>query len=306
MTIKNKDIKILWGRSGNRCAICRTELTQDAAAISAAYTLGEQAHIVGEKNDAPRGQSVLEPNERDGYHNLILLCPNHHTQIDRNEADWPIERLHQTKSEHELWVTETLSETIDHVNLANQASLSSLIDSTVESCDLENWQAWTSFALSPDQSWSKDRLDAIWNFRQKVIGAIWPDGYDEMRRATITFSVLIHTAAQKFLEHANVRENVYITDRYYQRPDFNPNYDNQIKEFEEWQSQCDLLLHDATKAANWFADVVRREVNPFFFATKGKFLVLEGPFMDMSFRSSLLEFTEEERARLPATLNEPV
>ena len=48
MTIKGKDIKILWGRSGNRCAICRTQLTQDAAAVSAAFTLGEQAHIVGE------------------------------------------------------------------------------------------------------------------------------------------------------------------------------------------------------------------------------------------------------------------
>ena len=306
MTIKNKDIKILWGRSGNRCAICRTELTQDAAAVSAAFTLGEQAHIVGEKNNAPRGQSLLGPNERNSYHNLILLCPNHHTQIDSNEADWPIERLHQIKSEHELWVTETLSETIDHVNLANQAALSSMIDSTVESCDLENWQAWTSFALSPDQSWPKDRIDAIWNFRQKVIGAIWPDGFDEMRRATITLSVLIHAAAQKFLEHASVRENVYVTDRYYQRPDFKPSYGNQIKEFEEWQSQCDRLLHDATKAANWFADVVRREVNPYFFATKGKFLVLEGPFMDMTFRSRLLEFTEEERAGLPATLDEPV
>lgn len=228
MTIKHKDIKILWGRSGNRCAICLTELTQDAAEASAVYTLGEQAHIVGEKNDAPRGQSLLEPNERDSYHNLIPLCPNHHTEIDRNEADWPIERLHQIKSEHELWVTETLSETIDHVNLANQAALSSMIDSTFENCDLENWQTWTSFALSPDQSWSKDRIDAIWNFRQKVIGAVWPNDYDEMRRTTITFSVLIHAAAQKFLEHTTVGENVYITDRYYQRLDFNPSYDNQI------------------------------------------------------------------------------
>jgi hypothetical protein len=93
---------------------------------------------------------------------------------------------------------------------------------------LENWQTWTSFALSPDQSWSKDRIDAIWNFRQKVIGAVWPNDYDEMRRTTITFSVLIHAAAQKFLEHATVGENVYITDRYYQRLDFNPSYDNQI------------------------------------------------------------------------------
>lgn len=29
MGITQKDIKLLWGRSGNRCSICRRELTQD-------------------------------------------------------------------------------------------------------------------------------------------------------------------------------------------------------------------------------------------------------------------------------------
>ena len=31
MAIGQKDIKLLWGRSGNRCAICKTELTQRTA-----------------------------------------------------------------------------------------------------------------------------------------------------------------------------------------------------------------------------------------------------------------------------------
>ena len=32
-----------------------------------------------------------------------------------------------------------------------------------------------------------------------------------------------------------------------------------------------------------------------FFAEQGKFLISEGPFSDMSFRTSLLEFTELEK-----------
>lgn len=306
MAIKGKDIKILWGRSGDRCAICRIQLTQDGSAVAAAFTLGEQAHIVGEKDDAPRGKSPLSADERDSYHNLILLCPNHHTEIDKNETDWPVERLHLVKSTHELWVTETLSETIDHVKLANQAALSAIIDSAVECCDLEKWQGWTSFALSPNQRWPKERPDAIWEFRQQVIGAIWPPGYDELRRATIAFSILAHLAAQEFLEHGEQSGDVYIADRFYRRPAFNPNYDKQLKEFGDWQSRCYKLLKDATKAANWFADVVRRDINPMFFATKGKFLIMEGPFMDLSFRTCLLEFTEEEKAKLPAALDEAV
>ncbi|WP_284223853.1 hypothetical protein, partial [Brevundimonas denitrificans] len=61
MGMSQKDIKLLWGRSGNRCAIrdCRKELTQDKKAVSSAYTLGEQAHIVGEKEGAARGNSPL-------------------------------------------------------------------------------------------------------------------------------------------------------------------------------------------------------------------------------------------------------
>jgi hypothetical protein len=41
-----------------------------------------------------------------------------------------------------------------------------------------------------------------------------------------------------------------------------------------------------------------------FFATQGKFLNMEGPFLDGSFRTSLVEFTEEEKATLPAALEE--
>lgn len=306
MAIKGKDTKILWGRSGNRCAVCRTQLTQDAAAASATFTLGEQAHIVGEKDDAPRGRSPFSPEERDSYHNLILLCPNHHTEVDKNESDWPVERLHLVKSQHELWVTETLSETIDHVKLAEQAAISAIIDSAVASCDLEKWQGWTSFALSPSQRWPKERPNAVWDFRQQVIAAIWPAAYEELKRATETFSILLHLAAQTFMEHSEESGNLYYADRYYKRPAFNPHYDKQLKEFEEWQSKCYRLLREATKAANWFADVVRRDINPMFFATKGKFLVMEGPFMDMSFRTYLLEFTEAEKQGLPAALDEAV
>lgn len=306
MAIKGKDIKILWGRSGNRCAICRTQLTQDASAVSAVFTLGEQAHIVGEKEDAARGKSPLLADERDSYHNLILLCPNHHTEIDKNEADWPIERLHLVKSTHELWVTETLSETIDHVKLAHQAALSAIVDSAVEKCNLEKWHGWTSFALSPSQRWPKSLPDAIWEFRQQVIGAIWPPGYEELQRATTTFSILAHLAAQEFMEHSDASGDFYFSNRFYKRAEHGPRRDEVVDEFNAWQDRCYKLLKDATKAANWFADIVRRDINPMFFASKGKFLVMEGPFMDMSFRTSLLEFTEEEKAKLPGAIGEAV
>ena len=100
--MRDKDIKILWGRSGNRCAICKLELTADGST----ETLGEMAHIVGQSQNGPRGNQNLT--DRDSYDNLILLCPTHHVEIDKNYTAWPVERLRSIKADHEAWVSEQL------------------------------------------------------------------------------------------------------------------------------------------------------------------------------------------------------
>lgn len=302
MGVKQKDIKILWGRSGNRCAICKADLTQDSSAVTSSFTLGEQAHIVGDKPGSARSTSMLTAEQRDSYHNLILLCPTHHTEIDSNESDWAVERLHQVKSEHELWVTETLSETIDHVKLAKQAIVASIVDSTVNLCDLDNWQSWTSFALSPNPKWDKDRPDKIFDFRQNVIAAIWPEEFEELKRAAISLSVILNRAAQTYLEHADLKGDTYFPFKFYKAMPSNPNYNSDLEEYEQWLGDCYSLIKQATKAANWFADVVRRDINPMFFAEKGKFLIMEGPFIDLSFRTKLIEYSAEERPTLPDVL----
>lgn len=133
--MNQKDIKLLWGRAGNRCSICRKELSQDSQSVNASFNLGEQAHIVGEKDGAARGKSPLTVEERNTYHNIILLCPNHHIEIDSNETDWPIEKLYQIKSQHELWVKETLSDATDLQKAAKQIAITSIIDAAVELCE---------------------------------------------------------------------------------------------------------------------------------------------------------------------------
>lgn len=103
--MREKDIKILWGRSGNRCAICKLELTPDGSQ----ETLGEIAHIIARSPDGPRGDQALYNTDLDAYENLILLCPTHHTEIDKCADVWSVERLHTIKAEHEQWVSEQLS-----------------------------------------------------------------------------------------------------------------------------------------------------------------------------------------------------
>ena len=53
--------------------MCQRELSHDSEFRNGSYVVGEQAHIVGEKEDAPRGKSPLTLEERNTYHNMILL-----------------------------------------------------------------------------------------------------------------------------------------------------------------------------------------------------------------------------------------
>ena len=106
MSISLRDHKMLWGRAGARCAICRTPLAT-ISEIGLASVIGEEAHIVARKQDGPRGNSPLSAEQRDSYSNLILLCPTHHATIDdipNGPQEYTVERLHRIKAEHEAWV----------------------------------------------------------------------------------------------------------------------------------------------------------------------------------------------------------
>jgi hypothetical protein len=95
--------KLLWGRSGGFCAICRRPLTADPASPDPVVVVGEECHIISEKSDGPRYR-LLEDGQVDSYDNLILLCPSDHEIVDKQLNHYTEEKLRQTKVEHEAWV----------------------------------------------------------------------------------------------------------------------------------------------------------------------------------------------------------
>jgi hypothetical protein len=91
------DIKMLFARSGNRCAFPKC-----TAPMAYNETLtGEVCHIKGARRGSARHDADQLAGERHQYSNLILMCPTHHTVIDDDEEAYTVERLLRMKSEHE-------------------------------------------------------------------------------------------------------------------------------------------------------------------------------------------------------------
>lgn len=105
MAMRSKEIKLLWGKSGGRCAFenCMEELSQGSV------VLGEQAHVIARSELGPRGISDVKVDSRDTYKNLILLCGHHHTIIDKDPKTYSIAVLQEMKLRHERWIYDQLS-----------------------------------------------------------------------------------------------------------------------------------------------------------------------------------------------------
>jgi len=101
-------MNLLWGKSAGLCAFpdCRLKLTSTNRITEDGYLIGEMAHICGSKEGANRYNPKMTDAERDDYENLVLLCPTHHTVIDKdeNESRFSAQSLLDLKSKHEEYV----------------------------------------------------------------------------------------------------------------------------------------------------------------------------------------------------------
>lgn len=102
-------IKQLFVTSGHYCAYPGCEQSIVDFSGDSPVILGEIAHIEGSSDDGPRANRLLSNTQRDSYPNLIVLCPTHHSLIDKSPELFPVETLKEWKNEQERSTTEKLS-----------------------------------------------------------------------------------------------------------------------------------------------------------------------------------------------------
>lgn len=110
MGISNKTRKVLWGRSGNRCAMCRKELVADATVADNESVVGDECHIISGQVNGPRHDTEFPVDQIDAIDNLILLCKVHHKIIDDQCETYTVGLLLSLKSNHEEWVRTALDQ----------------------------------------------------------------------------------------------------------------------------------------------------------------------------------------------------
>ena len=94
MSYKDKDLKRLFARSQNQCAMPKCK----APIVVGDTVVGEICHIKARRKNGPRYDPVLTLAQRNSYENLLLLCRTCHTLIDADKKTYTAELLGEIKS----------------------------------------------------------------------------------------------------------------------------------------------------------------------------------------------------------------
>jgi hypothetical protein len=100
MSITDRTRKLLWGPSGNRCAICKRLLVMREIGSDDVSIVGDECHIVSSEPGGPRYDPHFPKETLDADLNLLLLCKIHHTQVDDQVSYYDAERLRNIKRDH--------------------------------------------------------------------------------------------------------------------------------------------------------------------------------------------------------------
>lgn len=90
-------VKRLFAKSGNQCAIpwcCAPLVVED-------HSIAEICHIRARRKGGPRYDPALTAAQKDDFQNLILLCPTHHTEVDKSPVKYSVDILTEMKEMHE-------------------------------------------------------------------------------------------------------------------------------------------------------------------------------------------------------------
>ena len=296
MGISLRDHKMLWGRAGARCSICKFPLAT-ISEIGQSSVIGEEAHIVARSADGPRGESTLDQEQRDSYSNLILLCPTHHSMIDdlpSGPTEYPAERLHALKAEHEKWVMSQGS--FDAGRQLTAEQWAAIVDGLDQRMSWDTWTQDMSFLFSFPQCLKNSTYDRLQDTRTWILARVWPPGHEYLRVTIQTMGQVLEDLLLTFEDHMNESGNdTWCTEKFYKIPYWSEDdYKALLIEYEFHTALVEDLCFELTRYGNLIAKIVRTEIDPTYRFEQGALVIKYG--LDPIWRDSTYrpEFSPSE------------
>jgi hypothetical protein len=282
---------------------CRITLVLDETEKDGSALIGELAHMIAEKEDGPRGSSALTPEQRDLYDNLLLLCRNHHGEIDRQPESWPVARLQQIKADHEAWVSQSLFG-FDKQRQKDDETYASYIDEWEKLCRLELWTGWTSTVFASGQPSLDSQMDQdLAELCRWTIKRIWPGRYIALEAAIQNFALVAEDFRTVFHKHAEKpypNVDTLWTRKFYRINEWNPDlYHRLLRQYEYHVELVQDLALELTRAGNLVCDQVRTHVLASYRLVDGRLSIESGPYEDLTWKEFVVEYNGDERAAVP-------
>ncbi len=305
MTVSLKTHKILWARSGGKCAICKNDLVIDPTDLNDDPSIvGDEAHIIARSESFTRGDyDSLSPEKRDHYSNLILLCKTHHKQIDDQPATFTVDKLREIKAQHEAevkkhWTDEEKRKQQDEIIYA------SYIDEWAKKSDLDNWRDVCSW-LSADTP----TLPNAWYENQKeflvwIIGRIWPQRFPLLEKALFNYKAVLQDFLNVFDQHIDYDkedERFIRTKKFYKIREWNEErYAKLGKQYDTHVNLVNDLFFELTRAANFVCDRVRESIFHGYRLKEGALLIeRHNVGFELKTVRVRVEYKDEERTDMP-------
>ena len=249
MGISMKDRAHLWALSRNKCAICGRNLVQASRGIN--HTVGEICHIVAKEDTGPRADPCMSQSDRDSFDNLIILCPTHHTLIDRDTFTYTVENLKLIKNRHE-------KEGMHWNNNKNNFFISEFD----KLCNAKSWEDFTgNFLYACSYAIHKTHYDCINNFINFYRRC--PSDYFEIEPiddAFISFISALSDFISLFEEYSQPYGDYYRYSKFYKAYDY-PESDVVFKKYDEKTTLLCNLLAELTRGVNLIIKRISIEID---------------------------------------------
>lgn len=243
----------------------------------AGILIGEEAHIRSGRPTGPRHSPSYV--DVDSYENLVLLCPTHHTLVDKDGGkDYSVQQLEEIKREHEEWVSSRLS--AEEATLLQVQILLAADVQRMEDALFERWPDLHWMLQQPVPALGQADMKRLAEVGAWLLAKDWPSSHPRIRAAAERVRVLVrllvehvHDAFQPVDEDGPLR--LYRTEKHLGRWD-PASYGPLARQTEVNAVVTWWLGEHMARSLNWWITAVREDLDPLYRFSEGVILATEG------------------------------